>query len=326
MSYAASIVGERGMLALFVPHHDAAGLHVEDWNRSLAREVDLVIRRFRPSVLVYDATVVFGGVLDAMAQHPGMATLWVRRTMWREKHRASLDLSGRFDAIVEPEDLADDLDAGPTRERRREVMRVPPILHVDPEARLDRDAARRELGLDPSATVIALQLGSGTNLGMDEVRRAAIDAILAEESTTLFEVRSPIAALHEPSHRRMEPRLREAALFPAFRYSQAFDGAVSAAGYNGFHEAVLGAVPTLFVPNEAEDMDLQLNRARWAAETGRGWLVRLEEGRERLASGIGPLLDAARRNGVAARCREVGRSNGAGQVAAWIQERAEERA
>ena len=51
--------------------------------------------------------------------------------------------------------------------------------------------------------------------------------------------------------------------------------AIAAAGYNTFHEQVLGAIPTLFVPNEADEMDLQASRARWAELTRRGRLQHL---------------------------------------------------
>ena len=53
-------------------------------------------------------------------------------------------------------------------------------------------------------------------------------------------------------------------------HSAAFDLGVSAAGYNSFHENILGGVPTLFVPNEAEEMDLQAVRARYADRNGLG--------------------------------------------------------
>ncbi|WP_100962177.1 hypothetical protein [Bosea sp. FBZP-16] len=65
-----------------------------------------------------------------------------------------------------------------------------------------------------------------------------------------------------------QPRRRTIDLFPAFRYSSAFDICVSAAGYNAFHENLLGAIPTIFVPNEAEEMDLQLVRAKYAEVWG----------------------------------------------------------
>lgn len=321
MSYAAGALRDRGLPFLFVPHHGGIGLDVDAWNGALADEIGLAARHFGACVLVYDATAVFGGVLDAMARDAGMASLWIRRPMWRDKHRSFLSQSDRFDAVIEPEELAEAFDDGPTRQHRAGTIRVAPILHLSPGDRLERSAARKALGLDDETFVVALQLGSDANFDVEDLRRAAVAAVLRRPGTAVLEIRSPIRAAAEAHAPALDPRHRRIELFPAFRYSRAFDGAVSAAGYNGFHEAVIGAVPTIFVPNEAEDMDLQVHRARWAEATGRGWMARQGEGAGRIASLVDGLIDDTQRSAVAARCREIAWTNGADAVVAWIADR-----
>jgi UDP:flavonoid glycosyltransferase YjiC (YdhE family) len=62
--------------------------------------------------------------------------------------------------------------------------------------------------------------------------------------------------------------VRRLSTFPVPRYLAAFDLAVSAAGYNSFHELLSLAVPTVFVPNENPMMDAQELRALWAERQG----------------------------------------------------------
>ena len=45
--------------------------------------------------------------------------------------------------------------------------------------------------------------------------------------------------------------------FPLSRRFRAFDLAVSAAGYNSFHELLRFGVPTLFIPNQDTALDDQ---------------------------------------------------------------------
>jgi len=52
------------------------------------------------------------------------------------------------------------------------------------------------------------------------------------------------------------------------RYLQAFDGAISAAGYNSVHELIPARVPSLFVPKSSSRTDDQEARARFLAERG----------------------------------------------------------
>jgi UDP:flavonoid glycosyltransferase YjiC (YdhE family) len=56
--------------------------------------------------------------------------------------------------------------------------------------------------------------------------------------------------------------------FPLATYQRAFDVAISAAGYNSFHELLRFGTPTLFVPKRNSAMDDQDRRARWAADQG----------------------------------------------------------
>lgn len=321
MSYSMKVAVQEGYQAHFLTYHRHLDADSDDWNRTLAEEIFDLLAHLRPSVFAYDATAVFSGVIQALQMFPNTFSIWVRRPMWREAHRPFLAMSHHFDAIIEPAELAQDFDHGPTAAERDRVLLVPPVLHVEPDERMSRAAARAALGLPEDVLVVALQLGSGANFDMAPVRQAVIEAVLERPDTLLLDLRSPIAAEADTKAPR-HPRHRVVELFPSFRHSKAFDAAVTAAGYNAFHEQVLGAIPTLFVPNEAEEMDLQLNRARWAELTGHGLLMRRDYDLAHVRTHIDQLLDPVERARISARCRAIEWKNGAREIAHYIEDHA----
>ncbi|MCO5066533.1 MAG: hypothetical protein M9924_19305 [Rhizobiaceae bacterium] len=316
MSYAASLASAAGYPTLFLPHHRANGTDVDDWNLQLEFELDALIRHAGATTLVFDATAVFGGVLAAMNRHEGVRSVWLRRAMWSELNRKFVEQSDCFDLVVEPGELADEFDEGPTKALQSSVARVPPVLLVDPGARLDRDSARRELGLPGDAVVVAMQLGSGMNFDMNPVRQAALRSLAARPDVVLVELRSPVQARAEPLE-GTSGRHVVRSVFPAFRYSRAFDAAICAPGYNSFHENVLGAIPSLFVPNEAEEMDRQIDRARWAEREGLGLLMRRDD-HARIDGHLDRLLDAGERSRMTENCGKIGWHNGADDIARML--------
>jgi Glycosyltransferase family 28 C-terminal domain len=101
------------------------------------------------------------------------------------------------------------------------------------------------------------------------------------------------------------------------RYYAAFDGAVSAAGYNAFHELIRFGVPSVFVPIERETDD-QEARARHADETGVG-LGATGPGDPRLEGMLEALLDRRRREAMRERLDALRPENGAGEAARWLE-------
>ena len=321
MSYAKKITTEAGYFSEYFPHHRATGADLTKWNADLSEALLELMVRLRPAVVVYDATAVFQGVLNALQTYRHVFTIWIRRAMWQRSHASYLKHIDSFDAVIEPGELAAELDHGPTLSQRGRVLTVDPVLHILPDARLSRAAAREALGLPQDALVIALQLGSGNNFNMAPTRARFLDGLLKHDRVIVFEMRSPIRrgdAVDLPQSDRH--LIRE--LQPSYRYSCAFDAAVSAAGYNAFHENILGALPTVFVPNEGADMDLQINRCLWADLTGCGWLYRRNLDDARIGDFIAQLLDADQRNAVASRCRALAPAKGGQQIATFIEDHA----
>lgn len=269
LSQAAGLVSEGGYSVEYRPFHRGTGADITAWNAALAEELLDVIAFYEPSALVLDGNVPYQGLCDALASTPALVSIWMRRAFWADAHAPALDRAGLFDAVIEPGDLAEALDHGPTVALRDNVHRVPPIIRGRPEDQLDSAAARRLLGLPHEGNLVLVSLGAQTNFDLSEVTQAILDWAAGRPDVTLVHL---VPWIGSP------PVLPEDAIrierYPIFPFMKAFDFQVSTCGYNAFHEAILGKVPTVFVPNEAGEMDLQSERARFGELSGASLTLR----------------------------------------------------
>ena len=72
----------------------------------------------------------------------------------------------------------------------------------------------------------------------------------------------------------MPANVRRLQDFPIASFLPAFDLAVSACGYNSFHEILSLGLPAVLMPNENPMMDAQEVRALWADRRGHAVCVR----------------------------------------------------
>jgi UDP:flavonoid glycosyltransferase YjiC (YdhE family) len=254
--------------------------------------------------------------MAALVTRPRAWSAWLRRGLWREGSGAeALKREAGFDVVLEPGELAAAMDAGPTTTSRERTRSLAPVRLVDES--LTRDAARAALDLPEAGLRVLVQLGSGNNYDYAAARARVRQLLQFLPDTTLVEVSSPIAA------RPLAPAdgVRHLAVYPLGRYLAAFDLAVSAAGYNGFHELLLGGVPTLFVPNEHPIMDDQGARARWAERRGLAFAAAADDpyaiGRK-----LALLLDPDRRAALQAGMALLDPANGAVDAARIVTEMA----
>lgn len=324
-AYALGLVRAAGIPAFHAQHHDAADLDRERWNDALQADLVSLAQHLHPAAVVVDSTALFGGFAGFLQQLGPVPRIWIRRAFWSEENRFFLDLAPLFDQVIEPGDLADALDTGPTTEASEGVLKVLPVLLVDPDDRLDRPAARRALGLPEAGRVVALQLGYSFGDLTDALRASLLAAMTGRADTTVVDIRSPL----EPRGRtpaRPPTGVRQVDLYPSFPVSRAFDALIAPAGYNSFHEAVLGGIPTLFLANSSAGMDRQDLRAAWAEANGFGLTLPVTATGQAVAAALDHLLSdgfAAVRRDAAMR---IDWRNGASAVAAAIARVADEAA
>jgi UDP:flavonoid glycosyltransferase YjiC (YdhE family) len=309
LSAAAPVVRDQGFRVEYVGSYDSpgAGSHLE-WSRRLGGRLAALLDAQRPEVLVFDGAHPYPAAIRAMRDVPELTTVWNRRALWRPgRGRPILALAAAFDLVLEPGELAANDDAGLTAARRHEAVRVDPITFCDPSELLSRTDAERALGLEAGRVNALVALGQGPEVdaavsrclerlaGRPEVQVAALESSLSAR----LDVPPGVVPLRDT--------------YPVSRYYRAFDFAVSAAGYNSYHELIRFGVPSVFVPMPRE-LDDQAARARHAQRVGVA--VACEgPGSERLEELIDLMLDPERRERMSARARGLGLGNGAEEAA-----------
>jgi hypothetical protein len=309
LSAAAPVVEGMGFPVEYVsPYGTPASGNDYRWSRRLRARLRAAIAEADPAVIVFDGTHPYEALLGAL--RADSTAVWCRRPLWkRGSSRVPLGREGAFDAVLEPGELAESDDAGPTVAVRDRAHRVGPIVLLDPAQLLPRDEAAAELGLDPGRPTILVSLGQGpevreatrralARLAAGEVQVAALSSTLAEAD----EVPAGVVAL--------------SATYPMSRYFAAFDGAVAAAGYNAYHELIALGVPALFVPMP-RDTDDQPARARYAERAGIGLGVTGPADPE-LEAKLERMLDPAERGAIRHRLGTLGPAEGAAQAATWL--------
>lgn len=305
-SQAVEPVRSLGFPCDYVPSRGYLGCSGPQWNRLLQERIEQAIEHHQPRTVVFDGTSPYVGLLRAREDHPDLPFVWSRRAMWQEgKSQWAVDQSAAFDRVIEPGEIAADYDRGVTVPARGFVDLVPPVTLLGAEELLDGDQARTALGLDPACPAALVHLGAGNINDTAPIVDAIVSALRGWPGLQICVTSAAIA--DRPVARPED--VTTLSVYPLSRYMRAFDLAVSAAGYNSFHELIRARVPTIFVPNTATQLDDQVVRARYAQDHGLGRL--LTESQE-VGEVVASLMDERVRHDIRGRCAEADVGNGAG--------------
>ncbi len=315
MSQALKVVREQGFLAEYVPSRKYLNCDLARWNGYLRDEINELISFYDPAAILFDGNVPYQGVIDAIGDNPEPWSIWSRRGMWRAGNHNILEREKFFDAVLEPGDLADDYDHGLTTQYRGRTRRVKPIRLLDQQEMLPRGEARRELGLSAEKPAVLIQLGAGNNFDYRNIHKTAYTHVTDryQADVAVGEWLISDKRMDLPDDAKRMPG------YPFARYFNAFDLAISAVGYNSFHELLYAGVPTILVPNEAMEQDNQLARALYADRHGLAKCVRATE-IYNFTSRIDELFAPDARRTMQQRLGKIEPANGAVEAAAFIEE------
>jgi hypothetical protein len=315
LSQAVGVVAQYGFPYEYVPSAGATGMPPRRWHNLFTERVSDSVARLRPAVVVFDGTWPYDGIPRVRDAHPEPVWVWSRRGMWRYgKSAEQLAKAAWFDEVLAPGELAEPYDRGATATAGG--LRVGPVTLLDTDELDERDIARKALGLPPDSRLALVALGAGNINDISHETGAVVAALRA------LDVEICVTQTEIAQSGRASKDVHVVREFPLSRRFAAFDLAVSAAGYNSFHELLRFGVPTLFIPNQDTALDDQLGRARFAADQG---LAHLTEhvSLDAATPLLGDLLE--RGPAMVAGVSSVDRGNGAAAAAAYLQELANAR-
>lgn len=252
-------------------------LHAQSHEHDLGNYLRLRALSAGARAIVFDGGYIFDSVYRTVLQ-TGVAGIWIRRGLWQagQDNSVALDREKAFARVIVPEEAFEELNTAYSRGPH--VSAVGPVvqeIRPDPARRAPLRAALAErYGRSFERLAVSL-LGSGVAAARDTQVQALCGLFERRSDTLHLVVVWPNATL-EPGwfgwRNTRVVRTRRAAVLTA-----AADVAVTAAGYNSFHEALYNRVPAIFVPQTGGFMDDQRARARAAAERGLAATVEAHE-------------------------------------------------
>ncbi|MEC7986402.1 MAG: glycosyltransferase, partial [Myxococcota bacterium] len=141
---------------------------------------------------------------------------------------------------------------------------VGPIMIREKEELHTRKRARTALGIPVEATVLYLSLGGGGDVNAADLLPKMVRALLEKD----FYIVVGAGPLYQGEEIRGD-KIRWMTRYVPLELMQGFDLAISAGGYNSFHELMYAQVPTIFFP-QSRIADDQKERVMRAVKAGAG--------------------------------------------------------
>jgi UDP:flavonoid glycosyltransferase YjiC (YdhE family) len=308
-----------GVRCEYIPGRDRGWMPRKLWDAYLRDRLLALIEETDAQVLSFDGVVPYPGVIGAKLKKNDLALVWVRRGLWQRKPQGlALGLqSMMMDEIIEPGDFARVYDHGPTKNRKDAVVTSAVSLFQKSTA-LDRDEARKALGIDLNRPAVLVQLGTGDS-DVNEKMTAALKGLIGWKDLQVVLTKKPIDA----NGNSLVPdglEIKQVRYFPLAKVLHAFDAAICATGYNGVHELLPALVPTVFVSN-IRGTDDQEARAQWCHDLG--YALRADQADlENITETVKLLQDPEERARLHRMCKKLPEANGAKEAAQILYEMA----
>ena len=308
-----------GVRCEYIPGRDRGWMPRKLWDAYLRDRLLALIEETDAQVLSFDGVVPYPGVIAAKLKKNDLALVWVRRGLWQKKPQGlALGLqSMMMDAIIEPGDFARVYDHGPTSGRKDAILTSAVSLYKESTA-VSRDEARIRLGIDLDRPAVLVQLGTGES-DVNEKMTAALSGLIGWKDLQVVLTKKPVDA----KGNSLVPdglEIKQVRYFPLAEVLHAFDAAICATGYNGFHELLPARIPTVFVSN-IRGTDDQEARAQWSHDLG--YALRADQADlANITETVKLLQDPEERARLHRMCIKLPEANGAKEAAQILYEMA----
>ena len=272
-SQAYPLVRDLGYVVEYLPSYPTLRMTRQEWEPVFGSRIMGLLRHLEPRAVVIDHINPPASLLKVRADSQGIDFIWSRRGMWRENlNQEAIQLASGFDAVVEPMDLAGPIDIGLTSQFHAGVSFVAPVVLVDHTEQVERDVARQALGIPSNGRAILVQLSDSDPALLPTQIREVRDVITSKTRDEEVHLFAPLHPLHSEWKSPIDGVIMHA-VYPVAKFLKAFDGIVSTAGYNSFHETVASGLPAVVVSRDAERLDDQSRRAEFVELCGRGFFA-----------------------------------------------------
>lgn len=255
-SLATEAIRETGFMYYYLPTKHIMPKNTTNgmWNRYLKQTLEMIIEVHNPDMAVYDGVYPYANLINTLNNNH-IKKIWLKRESYKVGTDDGSDAEKMFHLTIVPG------EAGLTKlmdtPRKKYVK---PIILLDQEEAHEREIIRAELNVSDTQRLFYVQLGAGVINDMHNDLYRVIDLILINPNHRILLGDSIIGKRLNIVH----PYITTIRSYPNSQYFKALDYAVSASGYNTFHELLHYGVPSIFIPNTKTSKDDQVARVERA--------------------------------------------------------------
>ncbi|NBI08141.1 methyltransferase domain-containing protein [Senegalia massiliensis] len=274
------------------------------WNGLLEEQLSRIIQMHRPSMLVFDGAYPYAGLVSTMTETQNLNKIWIKRGRAKQGLETIRDDKEKFfDHVLKPG------EAGMIKKENE----FNPVIYLEKTELLSKEEVRKKLQIPKGYKIVYVQLGAGNIDDINSTINKVLKILEQKEDVYIVMGESIIG-------KRLnifQDRLLVIRDYPNSRYFKAFDMAISATGYNTFHELMYFGVPSIFIPNTNTKTDDQLARAKKAAMAGAAKVIE-EVADQTLTENIDYVLNPSNNLKMKENCKKLIDTNGADEIAEFI--------
>lgn len=275
--------------------------------------VNDVYDQFRPQVLIVD-TFVLGSHFDlaSLLRFGNVFKVYVHRARKQDAYDLGTIQAQRFyDLVVAPHYRGSEIIPMPV-EHEVPLYWGGPLFFTG--NLISRDEVRRFFNVQPAEQLILVTLGGGGDTSNGLLFEEIIQLIETIPNTKILLGRGPL----EQQSFKANHHILETHYFPLSDLYAGVDWAISAAGYNAFHELLNAGVATIFIPRQ-RGLDDQHSRAKRAAECQAAYCLNPEQDTiTQIKTLIPAMTDSLMRSTVSQNARQYILANHAPEIAQEI--------
>ncbi len=300
---------------------------------SYSEILTLIVNTYRPVALVVD-TFPLGSMNDLLSVL-GLPLKWKKFFIHREQmnmDKNKIETQNFYDYIIAPHSKGSAKIPVPVS-KREDLFWSNEILIREKIELQSREQIRQKLNIKEDENLLFINLGGGGDTTTIENYEQIFDLILSSSSLLrqkkirLFVPKPPLNS--NSNSQNSDNRLREIlsklpsstllrSYFPLMELMPAFDFAISAAGYNTFHELLTCGIPTIFIP-KSRGYDDQYGRAKRASDAKAALLVEESQIQSNLIENIKILFD--KKLEISQKASSFLKTDGAEQAARFLVEK-----
>lgn len=310
-SVAMSLLNREEFPAYHVPPKTSLNSDITpaQWGALLTDTLDAIFSLHDVKTVVFDGAFPYAQFVRCIRQQDDLAKIWVKRGNEKAGMEATrVEQEKSFDTIILPAEAG---KASKPDDARH--INVPPIIFIEKSELLSRDQVRKLFHVPDDKLFVYVQLGAG-NINDIHSQIGPVIRALRKRGDIVIALGESIIGDEFTVYETDIVIIKD---YPNSKYFEGFDFAISACGYNSFHELLYLQLPSLLLPNMETGTDDQYGRAMRAVNAGAALLLdHLDE--PSLDAAIAQLADAHSNRAMRTHAEKLNIQNGALHAAQYI--------